>query len=63
MRSGFCATYRANATVYNIRVENPREASRGVTSVTLDGQPLPDARIPLSSEDGVFTREVVVTLG
>jgi cyclic beta-1,2-glucan synthetase len=59
---GFSATYRANGTVYNIRVENPREASRGVTSVMLDGQPLPDSRIPLAS-NGVITREVVVTLG
>jgi cyclic beta-1,2-glucan synthetase len=60
---GFSATYRANGTVYNIRVENPRQASRGVASVTLDGQPLPDSRIPLTPQDSAFTREVVVTLG
>jgi cyclic beta-1,2-glucan synthetase len=60
---GFSATYRANGTVYNIRVENPRQASRGVASVTLDGQPLPDSRIPLTPQDSAFTRQVVVTLG
>jgi cyclic beta-1,2-glucan synthetase len=60
---GFSATYRANGTVYNIRVENPRQVSRGVTSLTLDGQSVSDSRIPLTTADGTFTREVVVTLG
>jgi cellobiose phosphorylase len=59
---GFSATYRANGTVYNIRVENPRQSSRGVASVTLDGEPLPDSRIPLTANDGVFTRQIIVTL-
>jgi cyclic beta-1,2-glucan synthetase len=60
---GFSATYRANGTVYNIRVENPRQVSRGVTSLTLDGQSVSDSRIPLTTADGTFTREVVATLG
>lgn len=58
----FTATYRANDTTYNIRVENPRQVSRGVVSVTLDGAPVPDKRVPLV-QDGAASREVIVTLG
>ncbi len=55
---GFRAAYRRGATIYEIRVENPR----GVEQVRLDGEPCPDRRVRLA-DDGVRHRVRVVLLG
>ena len=58
---GFTLEYRHGASKYTIEVRNPAGVSRGVTSVTVDGEPAPDGAIALR-DDGA-ARVVVVTLG
>jgi cyclic beta-1,2-glucan synthetase len=58
--AGFTAVLRLGATTWNIRVENPRGANRGVESTTLDGLPVTDGRVPLAGDETVH--EVVVTM-
>jgi cyclic beta-1,2-glucan synthetase len=53
--------YRRGAAIYHIRVENPQGVERGISGVTLDGQPCPDGWVPLSATDG--NHDVIVTLG
>ncbi|MHB0858694.1 MAG: GH36-type glycosyl hydrolase domain-containing protein [Anaerolineae bacterium] len=53
--------YRHGQTRYEIEVENPDGASRGVRRVTLDGETLPDSGIPLL-DDG-RQHLVTVTMG
>jgi len=55
----FELTYRRPDGLYHVRVENPNGGEHGVASVTLDGAPLPDARIPLAPGE----HQVLVTLG
>jgi cellobiose phosphorylase len=57
----YTMTYRYGQTVYEIRVENPEGISRGVRTITLDGQPLPEKAIPLA-DDG-RPHQVTVVLG
>lgn len=51
--SGYELTYRdretdpSGHTLYEIRVENPGGVNRGVRQVTLDGEVLADADVPL----------------
>jgi cellobiose phosphorylase len=40
-------TYRHGSADYHIRVENPAGVNQGVKQVTMDGDILPDANIPL----------------
>jgi len=47
--------------VYRIQVNNPTGVCRGVTQVTLDGEPQPDGVIPLR-DDGA-EHAVTVHLG
>ncbi len=53
-------TFRDGDATYEIRVENPRGANRGVERVTVDGELLDDLRVPLLG-DGA-SHEVCVTL-
>ncbi len=56
----FEIVYRHGNTVYRIEVENPNAVCRGVSSISLDGTPLPgDAPVPLS-DDGLEHRVQVV---
>jgi cyclic beta-1,2-glucan synthetase len=59
----FELTYQHRSARYHITVENPHRVSRGVSSATLDGNPLPSgpARVPLVA-DGA-THKVRVILG
>ncbi len=59
----FAITFRYHSARYDIVVENPHGAARGVSSVTLDGAPLTGegAHIPLA-DDGV-AHQVRVVLG
>ena len=59
---GLAVEYRFGATLYRVRVENPRGANRGVDRVTLDGQPVEDARVPLV-DDGSAHQIVVTMIG
>jgi cyclic beta-1,2-glucan synthetase len=59
---GFEIVFRYHASRYEIRVENPRGVTRGISAVALDGQTLVDgASIPLT-DDGA-THQVHVVLG
>ncbi len=53
--------YRRGATVYRIKVENPKGVSTGVVEVKLDGERLADHAIPLV--DDALTHHVHVILG
>jgi len=58
---GFELVYRYRSTTYRISVDNSAGAGRGVRSVRLDGQALPNGRVPLS--DDQKTHMVRVELG
>ncbi|MDZ4167476.1 MAG: glucoamylase family protein [Coriobacteriia bacterium] len=58
--TSFRLTYRSGDTRYDIAVENPRGANRGVAHVTLDGTRVDDCHIPLLA-DGA-THEVTVSM-
>ena len=58
---GFALTYRDGQTRYHIQVNNPHHVERGVQRILLDGQLVPDGRIPLTG-DGQ-PHEVQVELG
>jgi cellobiose phosphorylase len=45
---------------YDIEVRNPRGVSRGVSSVTIDGQPWPSNLLPLFQTDSIHRVEVVL---
>ncbi len=54
-------TYRYGEAMYRIRVENFNGVSRGVRQVFLDGQLLPDGRVPLRTQRHEY--QVIVELG
>ncbi len=58
---GFRATITHGSARYAVEVRNPQHVSRGVQTITLDGQPLAGSLIPLVA-DGQ-THQVIVTLG
>jgi cyclic beta-1,2-glucan synthetase len=58
---GFQFTYRFGGTPYLVRVENPDGVNRGVRQIVLNGNSLPDNRIPLI-DDGQ-QHEVRVVMG
>ena len=59
---GFEIAYRHGDALYRITVENPKGVCRGVSSISLDGSPLPEgALIPLT--DDAREHQVQVVLG
>jgi cellobiose phosphorylase len=58
---GYEVAYRYGSATYQIRVENPAGAGRGVRSVLVDGQQVPGGVVPFR-DDG-RTHNVRVTLG
>jgi cyclic beta-1,2-glucan synthetase len=58
---GFRLTFRHGEAVYEIQVDNPDHATRGVVSVQLDGRPIDDGVIPL--ERDLVKHRVVVRMG
>ena len=58
---GFELSYRHGSATYRIAVDNSAGTGRGVRSVELDGQPLPNNTVPLS-DDGK-NHNVSVELG
>jgi cyclic beta-1,2-glucan synthetase len=58
---GFEIVFRYHASRYEIRVDNPRGVTRGVSAATLDGQALVDlAAIPLTNDGATHRVEVVL---
>ncbi|MDQ6912279.1 MAG: glycosyl transferase, partial [Verrucomicrobiota bacterium] len=59
---GFEITFQYHSARYEIAVKNPRGVSRGVTSITLDNNPLPpgEAQIPLSNDGATHKVEIVL---
>ncbi len=56
----FEIVYHHGTTLYRIEVENPNAVCRGVSSVSLDGTPLPAAALVPLSDDGLEHRIHVV---
>lgn len=59
--SGFKATRKFRGATYNIQVNNPNNVSKGVVSITVNGEAVDGTVLPIL-ENG-STAEVVVTLG
>jgi cyclic beta-1,2-glucan synthetase len=59
----FDIVYRHGATRYEIAVENPRGVSRGVSTVELDGKPLPGRPAQIVLADDSITHRVRIVLG
>ena len=59
---GFEVELRFGISLYRIRVENPRGVNRGVARITVDGQELERATVPLT-DDGRAHAVVVTLLG
>jgi len=56
----YSVTWRRGAACYEITVENPRQHSRGVASVSLDGNPVDPSRIPLVDDGAVHKVRVMM---
>jgi len=56
----FSFSFRYGAGSYCITVENPQGATGGVTRIEIDGEPVPDGRIPLQRDAGSHTVRVVL---
>ncbi|MGH7872719.1 MAG: GH36-type glycosyl hydrolase domain-containing protein, partial [Candidatus Binatia bacterium] len=59
----FEITFRYHSSRYEIAVENPHGVMRGVSSVKLNGAPLPNGRIYIQLADDGATHHVCVGLG
>ncbi len=58
---GYSIQFQYHSATYQIRVDNPSGVSRGVASITLDGNALPDrANIPLADDGAVHQVQVVL---
>jgi len=58
---GYELKYRHGTSLYTIRVHNPGHVAQGTCAITLDGQPLPEAAIPL--QDDGLEHAVEITMG
>jgi len=58
---GYRLTYRHGNATYNIQVQNPEGLQQGIKQVTLDGQPLPDGKIPLEDDGRQHQVDIVLT--
>lgn len=58
---GFEVTRQWLGATYNIKVVNPNSVSKGVKSITLNGEVVNEASVPVQAEGSV--NEVIVTLG
>jgi cyclic beta-1,2-glucan synthetase len=57
----FQVTYRFGHASFHIRVENPKGVSRGIGQVTLDGEVLSEAAIPLTDDGRQHHVEILLT--
>jgi len=58
---GYELKYRHGTSLYTIRVHNPGHVAQGTCAITVDGQPLPEAAIPL--QDDGLEHAVEITMG
>ncbi|EKO3840226.1 GH36-type glycosyl hydrolase domain-containing protein [Vibrio harveyi] len=58
---GFEVTRQWLGATYNIKVVNPDSVSKGVKSITVNGEAVSGASVPVQAQDSV--NEVIVTLG
>ncbi len=56
-------SYRDGATTYEIAIENPRGANRGVERVTVDGETRDDLRVPLTGDGSAHVVRVTMLGG
>ena len=59
----FEITFRYHSSRYNIIVDNPRGATRGVLSISLDGKPPPSGGATILLVDDRMTHHVRIVLG
>ena len=52
--------YRRGKTVYNIKVENPLSVCRGVVETWLDGERLPENKIPLAADEAEHQIKIIL---
>jgi cyclic beta-1,2-glucan synthetase len=58
---GYSVSFRYHSAIYEIRVENPRSVTRGVTLAELDGKPLGgSANIPLADDGAAHQIRIVM---
>ncbi len=57
---GYEILFRYHSARYQLIVENPRGAMRGVTAISLDGQPVAGREIPLADDGQTHTIAVVL---
>jgi cyclic beta-1,2-glucan synthetase len=60
---GFEITFRYRASRYEVKVENPRGVTRGISTIEVDGTPLPSGSGTLRLTDDRATHRVRVVLG
>ena len=60
---GFEITFRYRASRYEVTVENPRGVTRGISTIEVDGEPLPSARGEIRLVDDGATHRVRIVLG
>ncbi len=60
---GFEITFRYRASRYEVKVENPRGVTRGISTIEVDGTPLPAGSEKLSLTDDGTTHRVRIVLG
>jgi cyclic beta-1,2-glucan synthetase len=60
---GFEITFRYRASRYEVTVENPRGVTRGISTIEVDGEPLPSADGKVRLVDDGATHHVRVVLG
>jgi cyclic beta-1,2-glucan synthetase len=61
--SGYRVTFRYHSASYDLEVENPRGTTRGVTSVEVDGAPVPDGAREIPLVDDGKPHRIKVVLG
>jgi cellobiose phosphorylase len=57
---GFKVTRNFRGAVYDIEVENPQRISRGIASITVDGQPHANTTLPVFSDGKTHAVKVVM---
>jgi len=60
---GFQITFRYRASRYEVTVENPRGVTRGISTIEVDGEPLPSAGGKVRLVDDGATHGVRIVLG
>lgn len=57
---GYTVTYKHGGTTYGIDIQNPQGVSQGIKKVTVDGQEVPELKIPLEQDGRHHKVEVLM---